>query len=298
MQTVLTSLQVLYAAGTLCVYISKEADIAAGALIVTAERRQFVDFTEPFLSLRSSALIRKPLASRPSSSSRDHRRRRRSTTTARPPPRRRRPARIRTAVELLSSELSYGVVSGSVVERHMSTSEDPLTKALWSRIATFWPPGMVDSVQEGVERARRQPYAFIVDSPIAAYVAGRQPCELYLTEPFLAQMTYAFAVRRGAGRLRAALDRELRRARSTGEMQAMYLRWWRNECADHDDDDVVFDVHNIPPTARDVVDKVGRQAAEPSSSNCCPRTTSQRFYLTAAVLTLWMLSEFVVTSFV
>jgi hypothetical protein len=34
--------------------------MAAGALIVTEKRREFFDFTEPFLSLRSSALIRKP----------------------------------------------------------------------------------------------------------------------------------------------------------------------------------------------------------------------------------------------
>ena len=273
----------------------KEADIAAGSLIVTDLRRQFVDFTEPFLSLRSSALIRKPSTSKPRSPNQD-RRRRRSTTTAHPPPRRRPLVRIRTAMELLASELSYGVVSGSVVERDMSTSMDPLTKALWSRVATFWPPAVVDNVQEGVERARRQPYAFIVDSPIAAYIAGQQPCELYATDPFLDQMTYAFAVRRGARRLRAALDRELRRARSTGEMQAMYLRWWRDECSD--DHDFASKTH-IPAMARDVAGKVGRHAAGSSRSNDgsdCSRTTSRCLYLTAAAFTLWMLSEFVVSS--
>jgi len=264
----------------------KEADIAAGALIVTELRRQFVDFTEPFLSLRSSALIRKPLTSRPSSAHR-------STTTSRPPSRQRRPARIRTATELLASELSYGVVRGSVVERAMSTSDDPLTRALWSRVVTFWPPALVDSVPEGVERTRRQRYAFIVDSPIAAYVAGRRPCQLYVTEPFLDQMTYAFAVRPGAGRLRAALDRELRRARSTGEMQAMYLHWWRDECADRDGVSQL----DIPSTVSDAAAKVGRHAVGSTRSingSYCLRTTSRRLCLTVAVFTLWMLSEFVV----
>ena len=55
----------------------------------------------------------------------------------------------------------------------------------------------MSSVQEGVQRARRESYAFIVDSPMAAYVSGRPPCDLYVTEPFLVQMKYAFAVRRG-----------------------------------------------------------------------------------------------------
>jgi len=61
-----------------------------------------------------------------------------------------------------------------------------------------WLQALVDSVQEGVQRARRESYAFIVDSPMAAYVSGRPPCDLYVTEPFLTQMTYAFAVRRGS----------------------------------------------------------------------------------------------------
>ena len=280
----------MYSASKCCACALKEADIAAGALVVTDLRRQFVDFTEPFLSLRSSAIIRKPHTSPPSSPTHG-RRRRRSTTTARPPPTRAHTTRIRNAVELLISELSYGVVRGSVVERDMSTSEDPLTKALWSRIATFWPPALVDSVQEGVERARRQPYAFIVDSPIAAYVAGRQPCELYVTEPFLDQMTYAFAVRRGSQRLRAALDRELRRARSSGEMQAMYLRWWRDECTD----DVFVSEPHIPTMARDVPEKVDRHAAESPRSNDCSRTAPWHFCLTLAVLTLRKLSEFLLT---
>lgn len=276
----------------------KEADIAAGALVVTGLRRQFIDFTEPFLSLRSSALVRKPLATVPSPSQ-DRRRRRRSTTTTCSPPRRRRPgpARIRTAMDLLASELSYGVVRGSVVERAMSTSADPLTRALWSRVAKFWPPALVDSVQEGIERARRESYAFIVDSPMAAYVAGRRPCDLYVTEPFLQQMTYAFAVRRGARRLRAALDRELRRARSSGEMQAMYLRWWRDECTDHDDHhdggSFVSETH-IPTITRDFVGEFGRRHVAGSSRlndrSSCPSTSSWRLSLTAAVFTLWILS--------
>jgi len=280
--------------------VLKEADIAAGALIVTDQRRQFVDFTDPFLSLRSSALIRKPLSpsttasSRPSPSRPRHDRRRRPSTTTSPPsrrrPARRRRLRIRTAADLLASELTYGVVSGGVVERTMSASEDPVTRALWSRVSTFWPPALVGSVAEGVQRARRRPYAFIVDSPMAAYVAGRRPCELYATEPFLARMTYALAVRPGARQLRAALDRELRRARATGRLQAMYLRWWRDECAAHDDDDDDDD-DDIPATTRPAAAAIGdRHATGLAAFNdgpSCSRTASRRLCLTAvAALTL------------
>ena len=283
----------------------EEADIAAGALIVTDERRGFVDFTEPFLSLRSSALIRKPeLVSPPppsSSSSHGRRRHRRPSTTPPPRPPGRPVRRVRTASELLVSDLQYGVVHGSVVEWAMSQSDDPLTAALWSRVGTFVPPALVASVQEGVERARRGPYAFIVDSPMAAYVAGRRPCQLYMTEPFLDQMTYAFAVRRTDRRLRAAMDRELRRARYTGEMQAMYLRWWRDECSADDDVDFAVDpAAHVPASTRDVAAaKSGRHAgrsaaaaAFPTTSNDalnCRRTTSRSLCLTAAVVALLML---------
>jgi hypothetical protein len=140
--------------------------------------------------------------------------------------------------------MTYGVVRHSMVERTMSSSADPMTRALWSRVATFWPPALVDSVQEGVERARRDRFAFVVDSPMAAYVAGRPPCDLYTTEPFLDQMTYAFAVRRPSpsppwvASLRQSIDAQLKRMKNTGEMQTMYLRWWRDECGpDSDADD-------------------------------------------------------------
>lgn len=175
----------------------------------------------------------------------------------------------------------------------MSTSDDPLTKALWSRVVTFWPPAVVSSVQEGVERARRQPYAFIVDSPIAAYLAGRQPCELYVTEPFLDQMLYAFAVRRGSRRMRAALDRELRRAKSTGEMQSMYLHWWKNECVAERHEDWLAQTR-ISPMTRDVLGAPGRHADASSASNDCSRTASRTLCLTAAVVALWMLSKILV----
>jgi hypothetical protein len=165
----------------------------------------------------------------------------------------------------------------------MSESTEPLTRALWSRVATFWPPAFVDSVQEGVERARREHFAFVVDSPVAAYVAGRRPCDLYATEPFLDQMTYAFGVGRrahagGGDRrrqlLRADIDRELRRLKDNGLMQTMYLRWWRDECAT----DAAYVPHadsggvaggNFYDSVMTSAAKVGRQATAKSSAAGC-----------------------------
>lgn len=130
-----------------------------------------------------------------------------------------------------------------------------------------------DDDDAGVDRARRENYAFILDSPTAEYVASRDPCDLYTIEPFLDVAAYAFAVRKRSTpthqqqqqqpgstppstssgfnnmrELRQAIDREMRRLKQSGEMQTMYLRWWRDECssspsAAFDDDE------NVGPAA-------------------------------------------------
>lgn len=101
---------------------------------------------------------------------------------------------------------------------------------MWARMTTHWARAFVHSVQEGIERARRGGYAFIIDTPTAEYAAGRQPCDLYTTEPFLDVMSYAFVMRKADFRLRHAIDRELRKMKWSDEMQTMFLRWWKNEC--------------------------------------------------------------------
>jgi ABC-type amino acid transport substrate-binding protein len=229
-----------------------EADIAAGPLIATDALRQAVDFTEPFLSLRWSALIRRP--DLPVGG-------RRGPGTARPGTA--TTNRLTSAAQLLhrSSDLVFGVVENSVAQQQLATSADPTAQALWQRLlasssrsrqggSTRGVGGgsdpFVRSVQEGVDRARRERYAFLLESPMAEYIASREPCDLYTVEPFLDVATYAFALRKrqpptssGEGdiassgqlhRLRQAIDREMRRMKSSGEMQTMYLRWWRDEC--------------------------------------------------------------------
>ncbi len=98
---------------------------------------------------------------------------------------------------------------------------------LWGRMATFWPSVFVQSIQvcviselfnkihccfwwkslrmcevfmlilqEGIERARREKYAFILDSPAAEYIANRRPCDLYTIEPFLDIQQFSLALRK------------------------------------------------------------------------------------------------------
>lgn len=215
----------------------QHAQIGAGPLVVTNRTMEFVDFTHPFLSLRSSALLRKhppPVTHHrfPSSSS--------SAST--PSPNRHPPNShhlhqqhqqhdvITDSIQLLQSNLTYGVIYNSVAYHMLAYSREHVTRAMWSRMTTLWPRAFVHSVQEGIERARQGGYAFIIDTPTAEYAAGQQPCDLYTTDPFLDVMSYAFVMRKADSGLRHVIDRELRKMKWSDEMQTMFLRWWRNEC--------------------------------------------------------------------
>ncbi len=183
-------------------YIFQDADIAAGAVTVTPRRKEVVDFTQPFMTFKSTALIKKP---------------------------KKRKSRIKSVRSLLQSSSNYGVIQNSVTQDSFSHSGDPIYQRMWARMATFWPPAFVQSIQEGVERVRREKYAFILDAPTAEYIASRQPCEFYTLEPFLEVRQYAFAMRKG-DEIVTSLNVALQRILDTREMQQMYLKWWRGEC--------------------------------------------------------------------
>jgi len=189
-----------------CNFCLQEADLAAGPVAVTETRQRDFDFTEPILSLRSSALLRR---SRGGRRVKDH---------------------LVTADQLIFSNYSYGVQRNSLSQRLLSNSSHQLHRAMWAKLTTFWPSAIVDSLQEGVERVRREHFAFILDSPTAEYLACRRPCDLYTTEPFLDVFTYAFATRKDETRLRQVISQHLRDMRRTSDMQALYLKWWKDDC--------------------------------------------------------------------
>ncbi len=174
-----------------------------------------VDFTEPFMTLRSAALVQKP-----------RRRHRQPRTPSRPP---RRASRLRTVADLLESDYHYGVIAGSHTSDLFRLSFDPVYQALWSRMNKFWPTAFVRSIQEGVQRVRREKFAFVLDLPMADYLAGRKPCDLYVTEPFLHTREYAMAMHKGDP-LKGQIDKEIVRMRISGEMEAISLKWWSEEC--------------------------------------------------------------------
>lgn len=161
-----------------------------------------VDFTKPYMAFRSTALLKKP---------------------------KRRRDRIKTAQELLSSPFSYGVIEGSIAQELFSLSGNATYSRMWARMNTFWLPALVQSVPEGLARARNEEYGFILDTPAAEYVASRRPCDFYTIEPFLDRRHYALVVRKGDAKL-ASIDAAIQSFTDSQELQLIYMKWWQGEC--------------------------------------------------------------------
>ena len=173
---------------------------------MTPERAQVVDFTDSFMAFRSTALLKKPRGRG-----------------------RGRRYRVETSEDLMQSDVIYGVIDGSILQRVMRTSEEPMIRGMWARMVNFWPTAFVQSVQEGLARITRENYGFIVDTPLAEYLIGQEPCELYAIEPFLNTRRYAIALRKGDV-LKAEIDEQLRLMHEKQVMSEFYLKWWRSSC--------------------------------------------------------------------
>lgn len=185
--------------------------------------------------------------------------------------------------QLLASDMTFGVVENSVAYRILAASNDPLKTMLWKRMGTFQTPRVVFGAQEGIDRARREDYAFILDSPMAEYVATRRPCDLYSTDPFLDVMTYAFAMRRDDNRLRSVVDSELKKMKLSDEMQTMYLRWWRDEC----DDPAKTDLEETTERKRNTVErKPAAVVSNPVTQSSSGRVIHPLFITTVCLFAL------------
>ncbi|CAG2115336.1 unnamed protein product, partial [Medioppia subpectinata] len=109
----------------------RRADFAIGDLVVSTIRERYIDFSEPFMDLDLSALINKQNV-----------------------------GNMTSFAHLLHSNLTYGTLRESETYRFMSMSAD-LTIQNLQRYIFMNSYNLVDSRQEGIERARNSNYAFI-----------------------------------------------------------------------------------------------------------------------------------------
>lgn len=202
---------------------------------MTSQRSKVVGFTDPYMSVYATVLVRKSFeASHPS---------------------------MRSLKDLLAlstqGQLTIGTLNRGVLVRAFKRTNVSLYRMVWKQMQRSRPSVFTKSNEEGVSRIRSisfergglsassssassssssssplSSYAFILPSPIGEYISLQQPCDLNTVGKFLIQKGYCLAVAKDNVALRQRLNTGLRLLQETGFLDALYRKWWheRNEC--------------------------------------------------------------------
>ena len=185
--------------------VIQAADIAAAPMYVTAHRASVVSFTEPYMTVQATLLLRKPPAG--------------ATVT------------IREVSELINqSEIKYGTLNRGVLVRAFKRTNETMFKIMWRNMMRF-DDSVTETNEEGIERVRREKYGFVLPNTIGEYISMREPCDLVTVGRFLMKRGYALAVQRQSPWLHQ-VNEALTTLRDSGYLDGLYRRWWigRSEC--------------------------------------------------------------------
>jgi hypothetical protein len=139
---------------------------------------------------------------------------------------------IRTIEDLVTqSEIKYGTLSRGIIPRAFRRTNDTTLSALWRTMQRYKSSLLTTTNKEGIERVRRDKYAFILPDVIGEYLAKRKPCDLVTVGQFLMKRGYGLALRRHSPYL-SAFDHGIETLRLTGTLDVLRQRWWtgHNEC--------------------------------------------------------------------
>lgn len=184
--------------------IDKKATVAAAAVTVSDARKEVVSFTDPWLQIRSVVVVRKPTDGSE--------------------------FKVRSASDLVSLPgIRYGAVREGTTMQLIQNATDP------PYLATI-KHGLKDLVltsKEGIRRVQEDAdgrFAFVTESATGDYWSMRLPCDLAVFELPLPPREYAFVVAKDSP-VKARLDSAIREMKATGEFDAVYRSWWKDECA-------------------------------------------------------------------
>ena len=172
----------------------------------TKHRAKVIDFTNPFMDVSSTLLLRKP----PKAAE----------------------LKIKTVRDLLSqSEIQYGTLDTGVIIRAFKSTNDTVYKMLWRNMQRFEPSVFTETNEAGIERVRREKYAFIIPSTIGEYISMRLPCDLVAVDRFLMKRGYSLAVQPGSPLLQD-VNHALYILNDIGKLDELYRKWWvdRSQC--------------------------------------------------------------------
>lgn len=185
----------------------QEADVAAGPLYTTERRRFAVDFTEPFMTVEASLLVRKPNGNGGT-------------------------VQLASAEDLLSQpDVHFGTLDRGFIHHAMRVANDSVVSELWARMQAPDTYAFTRSNLEGIERVRRENFVFILPNKIAEYVSRRPPCDLMAVDNFLVKVGFGLALGKGSA-LTAKLNQALDLLARNGVLAMLYEKWWivRGQC--------------------------------------------------------------------
>jgi ABC-type amino acid transport substrate-binding protein len=179
----------------------KRADFAIADLTKTPTRERYVDFTDSYMNLDLSALIRK-----------DNK-------------------KNMTSFEDLANQqnITYGAIRESATYRFMSTSNDPIIRRIHGFIYRN-AYNLVNSRQEGIEKTLNSNYAFIQES-VANEYAMDQNCELTVIddEKEYYPREYAIGLQKLSPHMES-FNKAIRQLKETGKLEELKRRYWNTKC--------------------------------------------------------------------
>lgn len=177
-----------------------DADFAIGDLTVLTTRARFVDFTTSFLEFGLAALVRKDAL---------------------------QGSNIRNFKDLSEqTAIAYGVKRFGA---NLPLFHDSPTVAKMYSFMDTHPSVFVADEKEGVEKVKRDRYAFIAESTFVEYIVQRD-CSLAAIDDRRKhfQFEYAIAVKAGSP-LKARFSKALWKLKKSGRIQELKEKYWRSD---------------------------------------------------------------------
>lgn len=186
-------------------YISQEADIAAGALSVKPTRIQYVDFSHPFMEVGIATVVKKSTIAKLSFDS--------------------------PYVLANRSDIAYGLIPGSQTYHYFRLSNHSAISKMWSTMSKAEPSVFEWSSRKGVDRVRSMngTYAFFLESSFAQYLASESPCDVTYLKEYLSPSEYALALRQN-GPLKTRINKALSKLKDSGILDKIKDKWWKKKC--------------------------------------------------------------------
>lgn len=176
-----------------------------GPLSIFRERQNVVEFTSPIEEVQLTVLMSKPEGSEA--------------------------RREMSPSELLSrSDIMFAALRESDTVRALMTSSDPTLRSLYRRLLQQNTPAFMANMYEALEYVRREGFALLLDSGMADYHIGREPCDLRRITTFPGERHYALAARK-EDPIIGELNRAIESLKSQGGSWLQLKRnWWQSQC--------------------------------------------------------------------